>query len=169
MDTRISWEQWAFGVAEAVSRRADCTRRQVGAIILDLDHRLIAAGYNGAPPSAQGCLSDGACPRGRHYRKLNTFPKDVNPNPYAPENHIYVCACGNTWPCPDSVAPGSSYDTGNGTCTSIHAEGNALLDARCQVKGFEMFCTAEPCDGCVRLIRGAQLLSVKWPQGSLSF
>lgn len=166
-DTRISWEHWAFGVAAAVSRRADCTRRQIGAVILDTDHRIVAAGYNGAPPGVDGCLTKGACPRGRHYRKLRTDA--YKETTFPPNSKLYVCACGNDWPCPESVAPGSSYDTGSGTCTANHAEANAIIDARCQVKGFTMFITAEPCDGCVRLIRGAQLSSVKWPHGSLSF
>lgn len=163
MDPRISWAKWAFGVAEAVSRRADCTRRQVGAVILDLDHRLVAAGYNGAPPGAQGCLTDGACPRGRHYRKLNVSA------PVGAGFATYRCACGNPWPCDESAVPGSSYDTGKGSCISIHAELNCLLDARCPVKGFTMYCTDEPCDGCVRAVRGAQLRSVNWPQGSFNF
>lgn len=30
------------------------------------DHTQAAGGYNGAPRGAKGCLSDGACPRGRY-------------------------------------------------------------------------------------------------------
>lgn len=50
-------------VARAVATRGECTRRQVGAVILDRHHRIIGAGYNGAPPGQRSCL-DGACPRG---------------------------------------------------------------------------------------------------------
>jgi dCMP deaminase len=35
----------------------------VGAVILDTGHRVVATGYNGAPPGERGCL-DGGCPRG---------------------------------------------------------------------------------------------------------
>jgi dCMP deaminase len=164
---RISWEQYFFGIVDAVSRRADCTRRQVGAIIVDTDHRLVAAGYNGAPPGAKGCLSDGACPRGKHYRAL--YPGGTPAVLGTTSVFGKFCGCGNSWPCDETAVPGSSYDTGAGSCISIHAEANCLLDARCPVKGFEMYVTDEPCEGCTRLIRGAQLLSVKWPQGSLSF
>jgi dCMP deaminase len=159
MANRIGWDAYFFGICEAVSRRADCTRRQVGAVIVDTDRRLVAAGYNGAPPGAKGCLTDAACPRGRHYRKIVLS---------AGSSQMYACACGNGWPCDESALPGSSYDTGAGACTSIHAELNAILDARCPVKGFTMYCTDDPCDGCVRAMKGAQLLSVKWPAGSLS-
>jgi dCMP deaminase len=59
---RPGWDEWALGIARAVAVRGDCVRRQVGAVILDVDHRLVVSGYNGAPPGAPGCLS-GACPR----------------------------------------------------------------------------------------------------------
>ena len=65
-DPRPSWDEWALGIARAVAARADCTRSQVGAVILDRDHRIIATGYNGTPrPGEPGCLTAGACPRGR--------------------------------------------------------------------------------------------------------
>lgn len=63
MTDRPDWDEWAFGIARAVSLRGDCTRRQVGAVILGPNHEPISFGYNGAPSGAPGCLSDGACPR----------------------------------------------------------------------------------------------------------
>lgn len=62
---RPSWDDWGLALARAVALRADCTRRRVGAVILDAEHRVVASGYNGAPAGQPGCLSDGACPRGR--------------------------------------------------------------------------------------------------------
>ena len=52
-------------LAFAVALRGDCRRRQVGAVILDVQHRVIATGYNGVRPGAPGCLA-GFCPRGMH-------------------------------------------------------------------------------------------------------
>jgi dCMP deaminase len=63
MTDRPSWDEWAMQIAVAVSSRADCRRRQVGAVILDPQHRVVATGYNGAPAGAVGCLA-GGCPRG---------------------------------------------------------------------------------------------------------
>lgn len=63
--TRPSVDEWGLGLALAVAQRADCTRRAVGAVILNLEGRVVATGYNGAPSGMPGCLSAGACPRGR--------------------------------------------------------------------------------------------------------
>lgn len=64
MDGRPSWDEWALGLAQAVAERADCTRRQVGAVILDPEHRVVSTGYNGAPSGGASCLR-GECPRGK--------------------------------------------------------------------------------------------------------
>ena len=63
--TRVvpNWDEYFLGIAEAVSARAKCTRRKVGALLV-IDKRIIATGYNGAAPGRPDCL-EGACPRGR--------------------------------------------------------------------------------------------------------
>lgn len=63
--SRPSWDEWAIGLAEAVAQRADCTRRQVGAVILDREHRVVSTGYNGYPSGRPGCATAGGCPRGQ--------------------------------------------------------------------------------------------------------
>jgi dCMP deaminase len=61
--SRPTWDEYFAGIAEVVSLRADCRRRQVGAVIVDTHHRIVSTGYNGAAPGLSGCLA-GACPRG---------------------------------------------------------------------------------------------------------
>ena len=60
---RPRWDEYFMGIAEAVATRADCSRRQIGAVIVK-DNRIVSTGYNGAPAGKAGCL-EGACPRAR--------------------------------------------------------------------------------------------------------
>lgn len=62
MTARPTWDEFFLIIAEAVSLRGDCSRRQVGAVIVDNEHRIVSAGYNGTLPGNAGCL-EGACPR----------------------------------------------------------------------------------------------------------
>jgi dCMP deaminase len=158
-DVRPWWPEYFLGIAKAVAVRGDCTRRQVGCVI-EKGHRVVSTGYNGAPSGQPGCLSAGACPRGKHYRAL-----DAGGPPVDGVVSLFgkMCACGNTWPCPETVDPGSSYDTGPGACISIHAEANALLYADYALcKGAYMYVTAEPCGGCRKLIAAAGINGVVW-------
>jgi len=59
---RPDWDQWAIGIAVAVSKRGDCRRSQVGAVIMDADHNIVSVGYNGAERGGPSCLS-GQCLR----------------------------------------------------------------------------------------------------------
>ena len=66
MFTRPSRDEWALGIAEAVATIADCTRAQVGAIIVAKSgHSVLGLGYNGLPRGVPGCGTEGNCPRGR--------------------------------------------------------------------------------------------------------
>lgn len=154
--TRPDWLPWALGVAESVAERADCTRRKVGAVILDRDHRIVGAGYNGAPPGLRGCL-EGACPRGRHYEKTVHAPY-----PEVALGAIRVeCGCGGPWPCPGAAAPGSEYSD----CLSLHAEVNACIDAgRKAARYGTIVVTDVPCNWCVKVIQAAGILRVAFPE-----
>lgn len=61
---RPTWDEWGLEIATAVATRADCSRRQVGAVLITQDHCIVSTGYNGAAPGDRGCLA-GACPRAR--------------------------------------------------------------------------------------------------------
>lgn len=81
-----------------------------------------------------------------------------------------ICGCGNPWPCPESVEPGSSYDTGPGSCWSTHAEINALTEAsRIERKQATMYVSTEPCLGCLKIIACSGVVKVIWPGGKLDF
>ncbi len=48
-------------IAGVVSKRANCRRRQVAALIVR-DRRIISTGYNGTPRGVKNCF-EGGCPR----------------------------------------------------------------------------------------------------------
>ncbi|HET6441435.1 MAG TPA: cytidine/deoxycytidylate deaminase family protein [Phycisphaerae bacterium] len=52
--SRPSWDEYFMAIAEEVSRRSTCLRRQVGAILV-VDRRILATGYNGAPSHVPHC------------------------------------------------------------------------------------------------------------------
>lgn len=58
---RPGWDEWFLDGAKWASGRADCSRRQVGALVIKAQ-RVISQGYNGALPGERGCLA-GGCPR----------------------------------------------------------------------------------------------------------
>ncbi|NED36713.1 deaminase [Streptomyces sp. SID8499] len=62
---RPSWDEYFLAGAQWVATRADCTRAQVGAILVNANNEVRGTGYNGAPAGVPGCASAGACPRGK--------------------------------------------------------------------------------------------------------
>ena len=131
--SRPGWDKYFLGICAAVAERADCTRRKVGAVIVN-DHRIVSTGYNGAPAGHRGCLTDGACPRGRMTK--------------------------------EEVLPGSSYDTGPGSCIGLHAEQNAVIYGDYgKMRHGIIYVTDYPCAGCLRMVAGAGILRIVTPLG----
>ena len=65
---RISKDEYYLGIAEAVSKRSTCLRRQYGAIIVKNDE-IISTGYNGSPRGSDNCCDIGHC-----WREENHIP-----------------------------------------------------------------------------------------------
>ena len=61
-DERPSWDEYGLLLAVASSARGDCSRRQVGAVIFDVERRVVSTGFNGSYPGGPSCLA-GQCPR----------------------------------------------------------------------------------------------------------
>ncbi len=57
-DTRPTWDEYFLEIAHVVATRSTCLRRKVGAVIVK-NHRILATGYNGAPPGMRHCLELG--------------------------------------------------------------------------------------------------------------
>jgi dCMP deaminase len=161
---RPGWDEWFLRGAEWASQRGACSRRQVGALIIDpVSHDIIEPGYNGPPSGHPDCLQ-GACPRGRHFPHVVTVVTGValGAADYGVHDETVCGWDGKPWPCPDTVEPGSSYDTGPGRCIAIHAELNAIIRAGRRARGAWMYLTHEPCDGCMKAIMGSGIVRVMW-------
>ena len=53
--TRPTWDEYFILIAQTVSLRSHDAETQVGAVIVDENHRILSTGYNGFPP---GCDDD---------------------------------------------------------------------------------------------------------------
>lgn len=58
MHKRPSWDEYFMEIAELVSSRSTCLRRQVGAVLVR-DKQIISTGYNGAPRAVRHCQEAG--------------------------------------------------------------------------------------------------------------
>ena len=53
--SRPSWNKYFVDITELVKTRTTCTRRAVGAIIVNDEHQILGSGYNGAPAGVTHC------------------------------------------------------------------------------------------------------------------
>ena len=58
---KISWNQYFIELAQLVSKKGSCIKRQVGAVIIK-DNMIISTGYNGTPRGVRNC-NEGGCER----------------------------------------------------------------------------------------------------------
>lgn len=59
---RPTWDEHFIDMAKLVSMRSSCLKRQVGAVAVSKDHRVLATGYNGTPTGMANC-DEGGCVR----------------------------------------------------------------------------------------------------------
>ena len=91
---RISKDDYYLGIAEAVSKRSTCLRRQYGAVIVNHDE-IVATGYNGAPRGQVNCCDVGECwretnhiPHGEQYEKCLAVHAEQNAIISAPRDKL---------------------------------------------------------------------------------
>lgn len=65
----IAWNEYFLEIAKTVSKRSNCIRAQVGAVIVGEDKKIKATGYNGTPSKVVSCAEIGTC-----YRIDNKIP-----------------------------------------------------------------------------------------------
>lgn len=59
---RISRDSYFLQLAKLVATRSTCARRQVGCVIVNKDHHIVATGYNGVPRGFPHCKDELPCP-----------------------------------------------------------------------------------------------------------
>lgn len=57
-----SWDDYFLAIADAVRRRSKDPSTQVGCVVADARHRVVATGYNGAPPGIDDAALDWSRP-----------------------------------------------------------------------------------------------------------
>jgi dCMP deaminase len=124
---RPGWDEYFLGIARAVAARGECTRSQVGAVLVQA-RRIVSTGYNGVAAGERSCL-DGACPRGR-----SGLPRSSEGGPgYASNPCIATHAEVNA--INDAVDRGHAADINLGT----------------------IYLTKEPCERCAPVLRAWRL------------
>lgn len=122
---RPAWDEMYMLHAILASVRSNCLVRRCGAVIVK-DKRIIASGYNGAPPGVETCLGTGVC----YYQQLAFLDSEKGLGSYE-----------------------SLKEERKQFCIVVHAEKNAI--AQCSVHavspvGGVLYSTNFPCPGCVR-------------------
>ena len=81
---RTDKENYYLDIADTVSKRSTCLRRQYGAIIVQNDE-IVATGYNGAPRGRKNCVDAGICkrdklgiPSGQRYELCRSVHAEAN-------------------------------------------------------------------------------------------
>lgn len=65
----LDWESYFLEMAKTASKRSNCIRAQVGAVIVGDDKTIRATGYNGTPSKVESCMERNYC-----YRVHNNIP-----------------------------------------------------------------------------------------------
>ena len=65
----LDWDLYFLEMAKTASKRSNCLRAQVGAIIVGDDKTIRATGYNGTPSKVESCMERNYC-----YRVQNNIP-----------------------------------------------------------------------------------------------
>jgi dCMP deaminase len=86
MDT----DEYYMGIAIAVSKRANCLGRKVGAVLVK-ENRIISTGYNGTPENVKNCI-DGGCVRCTKKREYSPANYDICICVHAEQNSIVTAA-----------------------------------------------------------------------------
>jgi dCMP deaminase len=151
--SRPDWNSYFLEIAKVVSKRGTCSRKQVGCVLVDVDHQIVASGYNGAPAGLRHCN-----------HSATSFNYYVDANDLV-MNDLVMYGWEHVPAKTEPINPG---DTENGHCTRAqHAERNAIAYAAkrgIKVDGATAYLTLAPCLDCARLLVTAGVKKVVWSE-----
>lgn len=128
---RPSWDEYFMRLADIVKTRANCTRRQVGALIVK-DYRIISSGYNGTPHGIKNCF-EGGCSRcqKRDEGKINWFEYEESCVCIHAEQNTIIQAAYQGAPTKDATL----YSTANPCCSCAKMLINAgIIRVVCRIE-----------------------------------
>ncbi len=133
MVDRISRDEMLMEMAEVISKRATCSRAQVG-VVISRDGRIIATGYNGAPAGMPHCTHDCDCGSTDKYGDV-ILPHSAN--------------CSSIGGC-------EVVEHAERNAIAFSARYGTALD------GSEVHCTHAPCHACAKSIVNAGIRKVTY-------
>jgi dCMP deaminase len=139
---RPSINQTLLEIANTVSKRSTCSRRNNGAVIADSRGVILSTGYNGSLSGMRHC--DHECDCGI---ELMSSVAQVMSN----SDHHESCPAHPS----------------NGCTTAVHAEANSVYFAArkgVSVEGCLIYCTTEPCVKCAEAIIQSGICEVVYQQ-----
>lgn len=136
---RSDWDKYFIDIAYQVARRGTCLRRCYGAVIVDMNKRIVSTGYCGAPIGEPNCCDVGVCkrqelgiPSGERYELCKSVHAEVN-----------------------AIMYGDVTRMENGT---IYISG---FDSK-EVCNGPAFVLTQPCSMCRRVIKNAKIKMMVW-------
>jgi len=154
---RIGRDEMLMQMAEVVAKRGTCSRLQVGAIFAQ-EGRVVATGYNGAPPGLAHCVHESyTYPTERELREGDSWYHDI-PEWLLKADVRYTSGYIEMTPGMTYYWDGAAISWGNtkGGCgVAEHAERNAVAFAArhgITLGGSSLYCTHAPCLACARTL-----------------
>jgi len=157
MNERIARDEMLMQMAEVVAQRGTCSRLQVGAVFAQ-EGRVVATGYNGAPPGLAHCIHESfTWPATEELTWGDSWYFDV------PQ---WLTKATEAWdrdhfgflkPAPGRTYywDGASISNREGCGVAEHAERNAVAFAArhgIPLGGSDLYCTHAPCLACARTL-----------------
>jgi len=155
MNGRITRDEYLMEAASLVAKRGTCSRAQVG-VVFAREGRIVATGYNGAPPGIAHCVHES------FYWTRSTLDSET-PGWLLRVTERVGLQDGSYY-----YFDGKTVSTSPGCTVVSHAERNGIAFAAregIRLGDTDVYCTHAPCEDCAKslLSTGISSLTYKTP------